>query len=136
MSEAEAWFERLVERLRVWRGRRLDGEEEAAVAASLAELGLSEADLATARAGSEADIRRMMARFGIDPERVPAGFLGALRDAERVCAHCLEVGRCHRHLERPAGRDAARLFCPNAGLFDQIAAALRREAGDPDPEPG
>lgn len=132
MSEAEAWFGRLVERLRVWRGRALGPEEEAAVAASLAELGLSDADIATARSGSEEDIRRMMERFGIDPERVPVRFLGALRDAERVCAHCLEVGRCHRYLERPAGRDAARIFCPNAGLFDQIAAELRRERGDPE----
>ena len=113
----------LYERLARWReaGEPLDPE---AFDACLRELGVPEGEIATARSGSTADIRRMMARFGIDPDEVPEAFLGALRDAERACAHCLAVRRCHRFLEAAEPRDAARLFCPNAALFDEIARRL------------
>ncbi len=131
MDAGEAWFRRIVERLRRWQRRHTGPEEDAAIARSLVELGLSEADIASARAGSEDDIRRMMARFGIDPALVPPQYLAALRDAGRVCAHCLEAGRCHRFFARPEGRDAARLFCPNAGLFDRIAAEIAGRRSDP-----
>lgn len=126
MAISAVRLRRLLRRLRAWQAKVTRPAEPEAVAGSLAELGLSEADVATARSGSETDMRRMMRRFGIDPARVPPHLLGALRDAERVCAHCLEAGRCRRYLERPQGRDAARLFCPNAGLFDWIAAELAR----------
>ncbi len=121
------WFD---DRLRRWReaGEPLD---PGAFAECLRELGLPEDEIVTARRGSEADIRRMMARFGLDPDAVPAAFLGALRDAERVCAHCLEVRRCHRFFRGEEPRDAARLFCPNAELFDRLAAHLRDEDAAP-----
>ncbi len=125
------WFD---DRLRRWReaGEPLD---PGAFAECLRELGLPEDEIATARRGSEADIRRMMTRFGLDPGIVPAAFLGALRDAERVCAHCLEVRRCHRFFRGEEPRDAARLFCPNAELFDRLAAHLRATAsGDAPPD--
>lgn len=121
---SEALRRWLIERLRRWReaGEPLDPE---AFGACLRELGVPEDEILTARRGSEADIRRMMARFGLDPARIPLAFLGALRDAERVCGHCLAVRRCHRFLAAEEPRDAARLFCPNAELFDRLAAELR-----------
>lgn len=119
----------LRERLGRWyrTGEPLDPE---ALGACLRELGLPEDEVETARRGSEEDIRRMLARFGVDPDEVPPRFLAALRDAERVCAHCLAVRRCHRFLAAAEPRDSARLFCPNAALFDEIARVLG-EGGRP-----
>jgi len=136
VSEADvdlggAWLGRIVEGLRRWQRRHARPGEDAAIARGLAELGPSGADIGAARAGSEDDIRRMMAHFGIDPARVPPPYLAAVRDAERVCGQCLEAGRCHRFFAGPEGCDAARLFCPNAALFDRIAAELAREEQDP-----
>lgn len=135
MERAASLRRWLRERLHLWQrtGEPLDPE---ALDACLRELGLPEDEMETARSGGEEDIRRMLARFGIDPEEVPPRFLAALRDAERVCAHCLAVRRCHRFLAAAEPRDSARLFCPNAALFDEIARALGEEgrpaASDPD----
>lgn len=130
MGRTEALRGWLRERLRRWReaGEPLDPE---AFGACLRELGVPEDEIATAREGGADDIRRMMARFGIEPQEVPEAFLAALRDAERVCAHCLAVRRCHRFLAAAEPRDAARLFCPNAALFDEIARALREDRPSP-----
>ncbi len=118
----------LTRAFRLWLLRKLEErrDEPEALGEALREAGLGEEDLATAREGSEEDLRRMMARFGLDPDHVPAAFVEALRDAERVCAHCLQVGRCHRYLAAEAPADDPHAFCPNAEFFDQMVAALRR----------
>lgn len=125
VTSRKHWFRRLASSLRSWLQEWRSNEEAAAVAQGIAALGLSAAEMASARSGSEEDIQRMLQRFGLDPASVPQAYLAALRDAERVCAHCLVVRRCQRFLAAPEGRDAARLFCPNAALFDQITAAVR-----------
>lgn len=127
MESRETWFCRLVRWLRDWRAWQQSADAAALIARDIAALGLSPAEISSARLGSEDDIGRMLQRFGLDPASLPHAYLAALRDAERVCAHCLAAERCQRFFAAPAGRDAARLFCPNAALFDQIATALRAD---------
>ncbi len=122
------WLARVVTRLSRWRSEA-DAEDPAAVEQSLRELGLDPLDLTTARQGSEQDLRRMMQRFGVDPDSLPAGWLAGLRDAERACAHCLEIGRCRRFFTSDEGPEAAKSFCPNAEIFEEMAERLRK-AGD------
>jgi hypothetical protein len=50
-----------------------------------------------------------------------------LRDAERVCACCETLQRCHAWLAGRRDQDSPRLFCPNAETLDQLAAAERRD---------
>ncbi|GBD44410.1 hypothetical protein HRbin40_01899 [bacterium HR40] len=122
MTEDPLWVQHPV--LRGGRELAFDPETATAdpLAACLAEIGLSASDVATARARSEREHEAMMRRFGIHRRLVPRAFLGALRDAERVCAHCLAVRRCRRFLAHPdAPAVGARAFCPNAALFAQIA---------------
>jgi hypothetical protein len=97
---------------------------------SVRETGMSSVDLRLARLGARAEFEQMAQHFGVDPERVAPHLLAPLRDAERVCAFCQDVRRCRRWLAREAGTDAPRLFCPNAQLFDEVAAS------DPGRRPG
>ncbi len=124
----EHWLARVVARLSRWRSGT-PTEDPEAVARSLGELGLDPFDMRTAREGSEGDLRRMMLRFGLDPDSLPTGWLASLRDAERACAHCLEVGRCRRFFASDEGPEAARNFCPNAEIFEDMAERLRKSAG-------
>ena len=70
---------------------------------------------------------KLLEHFEVDLERVLPKYWGALRDAERVCAHCRNVKRCRVWLAGGFGKDAPRVFCPNAELFDEISAACRRD---------
>jgi hypothetical protein len=100
---------------------------------ALAEAALARADAASARVAARGDMSRMMRHFGIEPDRVPPQFRDRLRDAERTCAQCVSIGRCqHWSYRQPTG-DAPRRFCPNAELFDEIAAGqgIRRQQDDP-----
>lgn len=112
------------------RDERLSGEMTERM---LADAALSRADVGSLRHAARDDMSRMMAHFGADPADIPPEFRGTLRDAERVCAACLAVGRCRRWLHRHATDDAPRLFCPNAELFDDLAYSqrLRRRTDDP-----
>jgi hypothetical protein len=94
----------------------------------LREVGLDPAEVASARADSLADQARMLRHAGLDADAMPARFWGALRDAERVCAHCRAAGRCHQW-QTATHADAPRLFCPNMPLFDEIRAALQGQGG-------
>jgi hypothetical protein len=51
---------------------------------------------------------------------------GAMRGAERVCACCRTVERCHAWQRDGDGSDCPRPFCPNAELLDEVALAQRR----------
>ena len=75
------------------------------------------------------DMLRMMWYFSVDPGQVPPRFRDALRDAEQVCAHCLVVGRCQHWFHGRLSDDAPRSFCPNAELYEEIAAS-QRQASD------
>lgn len=99
----------------------------------LADAGMSQGDLAAifkGRARNRSLMAAMMEHFGVRPKEAGLRYWGALRDAERVCAHCSSVRRCRRWLEWGARNDAPRVFCPNAPLFDEIAESGRRQADE------
>jgi hypothetical protein len=113
-------------------GRLLDGLIGRSTVVDEAELGrmLGEAGLAgsptVTNPASLHDQAAMQTYFGVDPATAPAAFQGALRDAERVCACCQTAQRCHDWLEAGRTDDSPRLFCPNAELLEEVAAAQRR----------
>lgn len=92
----------------------------------LADAVLSRADAVSARNQVHQDMLRMMRHFSVDPAQVTPQFSNALRDAEQLCAHCLVVGRCQHWLHGRPSDDAPRLFCPNAELYEEIAASQQR----------
>jgi hypothetical protein len=94
----------------------------------LAEAALCRADIVSARDQVHRDMLRMMWHFNVDPSRVPARFWGALRDAEQACAHCVVVGRCQRCFHGLVSDDAPRSFCPNAELYEEIAASQQQRS--------
>lgn len=95
----------------------------------LADAVLARADPASAGDQVHRDMLRMMWHFSVDPAQVPLRFWGVLRDAERICAQCLFVGRCQRWSHERASDDAPRSFCPNAELYEEIAASQRQTLG-------
>ncbi len=126
---------RLMQGLRSWLAeRRLCGKiadlSEQELDRALHHLGLTRPDLFTISKRNP-DRRNRMAKllehFEVDPERALPRYWGALRDAERLCARCRNVKRCRVWLAWGLGKDAPRVFCPNAELFDEISAACRRD---------
>jgi hypothetical protein len=115
---------------RWWRGWRRQAQDERLpsdpTVRAVAEAALARADPASARAVVHDDMSRMMRHFGIELAEVPQQFWGRLSNAERVCAQCASIGRCQRWSYRQPSQDAPRLFCPNAELFDEIAASQRQ----------
>jgi hypothetical protein len=107
---------------------RSPAHDEAELGRMLEEAGLSGAPMVT-NPDSSQDQAAMLAHLGVDAAAVPAAYRGALRDAERVCACCLTVARCHAWLAAERTNDSPRLFCPNARLLDEIAQAQRKAQG-------
>ena len=100
---------------------------------SLADAILSRADPSSVRDQVQRDMLSMMQHFGVDPAELPSRFSGALRDAERVCAQCLAVGRCQRWLHGHPSDGTPRSFCPNAQLYDEIAVSQQQAATSNEP---
>ncbi len=134
-SGGAAAVARIKQGLRSWLAeRRLRGKiadlSEQELDRALHDLGLTRPDLFTISKRNP-DHRNRMAKllehFEVDPERVLPKYWGALRDAERVCARCRNVKRCRAWVAWGFGKDAPRVFCPNAELFDEISAACRRD---------
>ena len=92
----------------------------------LADAVLARADVVSARDQVHHDMLRMMWYFSVDPAQVPPQLRDALRDAEQVCAHCLVVGRCQHWFHGRLSDDAPRSFCPNADLYEEIAASQQQ----------
>ena len=101
----------------------------------LADAVLARADVVSARDQVHYDMLRMMWYFSINPGQVPTQFWGALREAEQVCAHCLMVGRCQHWFHGRLSDDAPRSFCPNAELYEEIAASQQSDRGPRSPTP-
>ncbi len=126
---------RLKQGLRGWLAeRRLRGKiadlSEQELDRALCDLGLTRRDLFT-NSKRNPDHRNRMAKllehFEVNPECALPQYWSALRDAEKVCALCRNVKRCRAWLAWGCGKDAPRVFCPNAELFDEISAACRRD---------
>ena len=108
--------------------RRLSRSSDEALDRALAAAGLTRADLFTAFKGNARHRKRlaaMMDRLGVDHRHATAAFWSELRKADARCADCRNVRRCTRLLKWGLRDDAARVFCPNAALFDEIARAGR-----------
>ena len=97
---------------------------------ALAAAGLRRGALFTAYRGNARHrkyMAAMMTCFHIDRERACEAFWPELREADALCADCPSVRRCARHLAWGLRGEAARTFCPNADLFDEIARAQAAE---------
>ena len=134
-SGGAAAVARIKQGLRSWLAeRRLRGKiadlSEQELDRALHDLGLTRRDLFTISKRNP-DHRNRMAKllehFEVNPECALPQYWGALRDAEKVCALCRNVKRCRAWLAWGFGKDAPRVFCPNAKLFDEISAACRRD---------
>jgi hypothetical protein len=82
---------------------------------------------AVRRAARRRLMARMMRHFQADPETMPPRYWGAVREAERVCAHCKSAKRCRRWLDWGRHNAAPRVFCPNAELFESMARDARSD---------
>ncbi len=135
ISDSAAAVTRLKQSLRSWLAeRRLRGKiadlSEQELGRTLYDLGLTRPDLFTVSKRNPDHRNRMtklLEHFKVDPERALPRYWGALKDAERICARCRNVKRCRAWLAWGLGKDAPRVFCPNAALFDEISAACRRD---------
>ena len=87
--------------------------------------GLTRADLFTpvvAIARHRVYMAYMLAAHHVDIARATADRWQDLKFADRSCAACRQKGRCRRWLEGGGPADATSVFCPNAALFEAIAA--------------
>jgi len=108
--------------------RRLSRTSDQALHRALSAAGMDRGDLFTAFKGNARHRKRlaaMMDRFGVDRALAAEAHWPALREADSLCADCPNVRRCTRLLKWGLRDDAARVFCPNAALFDEIARAER-----------
>ena len=108
--------------------RRLSRSSDQALDRALSAARMARGDLFTPFKGNARHRKRlaaMMTRFGVDRALAAEVHWPALREAESLCADCPNVRRCARLLKWGLRDDAARVFCPNAALFDQIALVGR-----------
>jgi uncharacterized protein DUF6455 len=70
---------------------------------------------------------RMLARAGVEPEVANgAAEQAAMHDARRRCRNCSQEAFCDRWLAGAERGDVS--FCPNARVFEALAAPARRPA--------
>ena len=94
--------------------------------AALGRFGMTRSDLFTAFPGNAAHrqlMAQMIAYFGIDRHWVTECYWNILKAADSICSRCKDVKRCQRWLTAHWTDDGPGDFCPNAGLFEQIAFA-------------
>ncbi len=72
------------------------------------------------RTDVQADMGAMMRNFNVDLNALQY-HRDELLDAEHTCATCNTVGRCYRWKRKGGRGDAPELFCPNVGLFSELA---------------
>ena len=65
----------------------------------------------------------MIEHFGVDLEHAVRHHWDRLKRADGVCIDCPSIRRCRRWIAWGRRNDAARIFCPNAALFDELARA-------------
>jgi hypothetical protein len=109
--------------------RSLNTMSEAELVELLARAGLAQGDLfhLAAPVRHRRRMARMLAHFGLDTERLVRCHWAALREADRTCARCANVRKCHHWFDWGRRNNAPRIFCPNAALFDELAC--RRTSG-------
>ena len=65
----------------------------------------------------------MIEHFGVDLEHAGRHFWDRLKRADGICVECPNTRRCRSWIAWGRRNDAARIFCPNAALFDELARA-------------
>jgi glycosyltransferase involved in cell wall biosynthesis len=93
---------------------------------ALGRFGMTRSDLFTAFPGNAAHrqlMAQMMAHFAIDRHWVTECYWNIMKAADSICSRCRDVPRCQRWLSAHLKDDEPVNFCPNAGLFEQIAFA-------------
>ena len=111
--------------------RRLSRSSDCDLDLALAAAGMKRSDLFTPFRGNARHRKRlaaMMAHLQVDRDLAVEAFWPQLREADTHCADCPKVRRCMRLLKWGGRNDAARVFCPNAALFDEIARAGRHRS--------
>jgi hypothetical protein len=134
------WLSGIVEG---WRARARLGrefahlEQQGELERTLADSGIAPSDvprLMRAHPGTPEQLRRMMARLGIDRARLPHSktFADALREMEWRCGECADWRHCRAWLDADAPHDSYRAFCPNAAALDHLRyAKVEISAGEP-----
>lgn len=110
--------------------RPLDRPSDRDIDAALGRAGLTRADLFTpagAIARHRVYMAYMLAAHHVDIARATADRWQDLKFANRSCAACRQKGRCRRWVEGGGPADATSVFCPNAALFQAIAAQQAKE---------
>ncbi len=108
--------------------RRLSRSSDRELDRALRVARMRRADLFTAFKGNARHRKRlaaMMAHLGVDRATAVEAFWPQLREADSLCADCPNVRRCTRLLKWGLRDDAARVFCPNAALLDDMARVGR-----------
>ena len=134
------WLSGMVEG---WRERaRLRSEfarlaQQGELERTLADSGISPSDvprLMHAHPATPQQLRRMMARLGIDRARLrhSKAFADALREMEWRCGECADWRHCRTWLDTDVPPDTYRAFCPNAEALDHLRCAeVETSAGEP-----
>jgi uncharacterized protein YjiS (DUF1127 family) len=104
---------------------------------TLADSGIAPSDvprLMHAHPGTPQQLRRMMARLGIDRTRFSRSraLADAVREMEWRCGECADWRHCRVWLDSGAPAETYRAFCPNAAALDQLRCrAVETSAGEP-----
>jgi uncharacterized protein YjiS (DUF1127 family) len=134
------WFAGCIEG---WRERaRLRSEfarlaQQGELDRTLADSGIAPSDvprLMHAHPGTPQQLRRMMARLGIDRARFSRSKTVAdvIREMEWRCGECADWRHCRAWLESGAPAETYRAFCPNAAALDHLRCReVETSAGAP-----
>jgi uncharacterized protein YjiS (DUF1127 family) len=134
------WFAGCIEG---WRERaRLRSEfarlaQQGELDRTLADSGIAPSDvprLMHAHPGTPQQLRRMMARLGIDRTRFSRSkaLADAVREMEWRCGECADWRHCREWLDSGAPAETYRAFCPNATALDHLRCAeVETSAGEP-----
>jgi len=108
-----------------WRSRwELDGLPSEELDRMLAEVGITQAELAASSDGGEHVARLLPAMLemnGLDSEEIRRELGLLYRDLQRVCGACHDVRRCAKLMDDGAPLDQLTEICPNAGTMASIA---------------
>jgi uncharacterized protein YjiS (DUF1127 family) len=104
---------------------------------TLADSGIAHSDvlrLMHAHPGTPQQLRRMMARLGIDRAALPRSkaVADAIREMEWRCGECSDWRHCRAWLESGASAESYRTFCRNAAELDRLRCReVETSAGEP-----
>lgn len=123
----------LVRSFRNWRDHRAAMAELRSLAvrhpdlfaATARECGMSPTELRTVVSsghGAKALMERMMEVFDLDPRTIGRSDPALMRDIQILCSRCDRKGVCRRELDSGTARENAFAFCPNAEMFNDLAA--------------